>query len=118
MKKGIIISLMTVALIAVSCKKDASQFQGMVRYVDSTGAYYPADSAIITFHDKDTSAPATITSYTNAEGIYHVTDVPDGIWVVRAVLEIDSNLTYLAVSDRVEAYGKDFVAVALDMMEQ
>ena len=82
MKKGIIIALAAFGLVAVSCKKDASEFQGMVRYVDSLGVYHVADSAVITFHDKDTSAPISLTAYTNAEGIYYATDVPDGIWVV------------------------------------
>lgn len=118
MKKWVLVPLAICCSVMIGCKKDASQFQGMVRYVDSLGAYHTADSALITIHNKDTSAPAELTGYTDTEGIYLLSDVPDGIWVVRAVLELDSTTTYLGVSKKMECYGKDFVAAPIDMIKE
>ncbi|MBD3635945.1 MAG: hypothetical protein HUJ25_01275 [Crocinitomicaceae bacterium] len=117
MKKGIILSLVLFGLIFMSCKKNASKFQGRVQYVDSTGAWFYADSAIITFHDKDTNAPVSLTGATDADGIFLIENVPDGQWVLKGTLMIDSNTTYIGISDKLECKGKDFVAAPIDMVE-
>ena len=118
MKKVIILSLAVFALVFVSCKKNESQIQGMVRYIDSAGIYYPADSAIITVHSKDTSAAIEMTGSTASDGIYLLGNVPDGDWVVRAVLQVDSNTTYVGISERFLCKRKDFIAAPIDMIEQ
>ena len=118
MKKTILLSLFAFALMTVSCKKDASEFQGKVRYIDSLGAYHVADSVVITFHDKDTSAPVALTTYTDGEGIYLISDVPDGIWVLKAQLAIDSNTVYSGFTEKLECKGKDFIAAPIDMEQQ
>jgi hypothetical protein len=117
MKKALVITVTILAFITLSCKKNASQFQGQVRFVDSTGAYFPADSAIITIHKNDTAKAATLTSTADGEGIYLITDVPDGVWVVKGVLMIDSNTTYVGVTSKFESSGKDFIAAPVDMIE-
>lgn len=101
----------------MSCKKDASQFQGMVRYIDSTGAYYPAPGATITFHEKDSSKAIVYTGSTDAEGIYNMTGIADGQWVVKATLMVDSTLTYIGISNKLECKGQDFIAAPIDMVE-
>lgn len=118
MKKIGLILMLPVLISFSSCKKDESKVQGMVRYIDSTGAYFPADSALITIHNKDTSAEAALTGNTDAEGIYLLEGVPDGQWVVRAVLMPDTNTTYIGVSEKFECYGKDFIGAQIDMTEQ
>ena len=118
MKKIGFLLFIPLLLPFASCKKDESKVQGMVRYIDSTGAYFSADSAMISVHNKDTSAAAELTENTDAEGIYFLEGVPDGQWVVRAYLQVDSNTTYIGVSEKFECYGKDFVGAKIDMKEQ
>ena len=115
MRKRFILTLAVFALAIMSCKKDASKFQGHVRYIDSTGAYFAADSAMISIHENDTAKPITISGITNAEGIYLIENVPDGRYVVKAELFIDSNLTYVGITERIECSGKDFIAAPVDM---
>ena len=118
MKKAIILSVLGFSMIFVGCKKDQSEIQGMVRYIDSAGIYYPANSAIITVHSKDTSASIQMTGNTDGDGIYYLTNVPDGDWVLRAVLQVDSNTTYIGVSQRFECKRSDFIAAPIDMTLQ
>lgn len=115
MRKSFILTLVVFSLAIMSCKKDASKFQGHVRYIDSTGAYFAADSAIISLHENDTAKPVTISGMTDSEGIYLIENVPDGIFVVMAQLFIDSNLTYTGITDKMECSGKDFIAAPVDM---
>lgn len=114
--KKIFVFGMAFGLVAItSCKKDASQIQGQVRYIDSTGMYWPAAGAVMTLHENDTSKSATMSVTANAEGIYNMTSVPDGVYVVMGTLMVDSTLTYVGVSNKFECSKKDFVASPVDM---
>ncbi|UKN02406.1 hypothetical protein K6119_02585 [Paracrocinitomix mangrovi] len=107
--------ILSTALFTVSCKKNASTFQGQVRYIDSNGAYHIADSAMITLHKNDTGKVAEYTSYADEEGIFQIQNVADGIWVAKGELWLDTLTQYVGITKKLECKGKDIVAAPIDM---
>lgn len=117
MRKGYFLAVVLVGLGMMSCKKDASKFQGQVRLIDSTGSYLSGPGATITVHPNDTAKASVLTGISNAEGVYLLENVPDGIYVLKAELIVDSTLTYVGVTSKLECTGKDFIAAPIDMSE-
>ncbi|MEX1001346.1 MAG: hypothetical protein WDZ35_04455 [Crocinitomicaceae bacterium] len=115
MKRGSITLITFALLFFTACKKNESDVQGMVRYVDDQGFYHTADSATIILYEKDTTGSVVMSTSTDEDGIYQIQDIADGQYRVYGELMIDSNTVYKGVSSKFSCKGAELVAAPFDL---